>query len=108
TAQAFSISVWLNTSIKSGSLTPANNPPNMYVVTFDANNGAAFPGYGLGAAATLANNGPIVGEWDVDGHEAQATMFGNTAINDGTWHLYVATYQPAASTTLPTSAGKVY
>jgi hypothetical protein len=107
-AQPFTISAWVNISISSTSLTKADNPPNMYVTTFDANDGASFPGYGFGAAATLANNGPIVGEFDVDGHEAQASMFGSASLNDGNWHLLVATYAPTSSTSRPTSTGKTY
>jgi hypothetical protein len=108
TAQAFSLSCWINTSIPSTQLSTANNPPNMYMLTFDANDGASFPGYGFGVAATLANNGPIVAEFDVDGHEAQASMFGKTVINDGNWHLIVATYTPSSSTQYPTSTGMIY
>jgi hypothetical protein len=108
TAQPFTISCWINTSIPSTSLSTANNPPNMYAWTFDANDGASYPGYGFGAAATLANNGPIVGEWDVDGHNAQATMFGQKVINDGNWHLLTATYSPNLSTPYPKSTGQVY
>src|SRR5271157_1934378 len=94
TAQPFTVSCWVNVSIPSTSLTNANNPPNMYAWTFDANDGAAYPGYGFGAAATLANNGPIVGEWDVDGHNDQSTIFGKTTLNDGNWHLLTTTYVP--------------
>jgi hypothetical protein len=80
----------------------------MYMLTFDANDAASYPGYGFGVAATLANNGSIVAEFDVDGHEAQASMFGKTTINDGKWHLIVATYTPATSTQRPTSTGRIY
>jgi hypothetical protein len=90
TAQPFSVSCWVNITIPSTSLSGANNPPNMYMLTFDANDGASYPGYGFGVAATLANNGPIVTEFDVDGHNAQATMFGKKVINDGKWHFIVA------------------
>ncbi len=108
TAQPFTISTWVNVSIRSSSLTDSDNPPNMYVVTFDANDGASYPGYGFGAASTFANNGPITSEFDVDGHEAQASMFGSSIINDGQWHLLVATYTPASSTARPTSTGNIY
>jgi Concanavalin A-like lectin/glucanases superfamily/Putative Ig domain len=108
TAQAFSISCWINISISSSALSNANNPNNMYVVTFDANDGASYPGYGFGVAATLADNGPIVAEFDVDGHSAQASMFGKMVLNDGNWHLLVATYVPASSTARPTSTGNIY
>ena len=108
TAQPFTISCWVNISIPSTSLKSYDNPANMYVDTFDANDGASYPGYGLGAAATPAANGPIVGEFDVDGHQAQASMFGQTVLNDGNWHLLVATYTPASSTGLPTSTGMIY
>ena len=107
-AQPFTISCWVNITIPSTSLTTSDNPANMYVVTFDANDAASYPGYGLGAAATLAANGPITSELDVDGHEAQATMFGSSVINDGKWHLLVATYTPASSTVRPTSTGNIY
>ena len=108
TAQPFTVSCWVKITIPSTSLTKANNPPNMYAWTFDANDGAAFPGYGFGVAATLANNGPIVGEWDVDGHEAQATMFGKTTLNDGNWHLLTMTYVPDLTFGSVDSVGNIY
>jgi len=80
----------------------------MYMLTFDANDGAAFPGYGFGVASTLANNGPIVTEFDVDGHNDQSTMFGKTTINDGNWHLIVATYTPDLTFGSSDSVGKIY
>jgi hypothetical protein len=107
TAQPFTVSAWVNISIPSTSLTTANNPPNMYAWTFDANDGAAFPGYGFGAAATLANNGPIAGEWDVDGHQNQASMFGKTTLNDGNWHLLTDTYTPDLRFGSTDSVGKI-
>jgi len=108
TAQPFSLSCWVNISIPSTSIQSQNNPPNMYMVTFDANNGAAFPGYGFGVASTLADNGPIVAEFDVDGHEDQATMFGTIPLNDGKWHLIVATYTPDLTFGSTDSVGKIY
>ncbi len=109
TARPFSISAWVKVTISSSALSPNDNPKNMYVVAFDANTIAwAWPGYGLGAAATLADNGPITTELDVDGHQAQETMFGNKVINDGQWHLIVATYTPAASTATPASTAQIY
>src|SRR5436305_7899331 len=73
----------------------------MYMLTFDANDASWFPGYGFGVAATLAQNGPIVAEFDVDGHSGQQTMFGKTEINDGKWHLILPTYPPNLSTNSP-------
>jgi PKD repeat protein len=109
TARPFSLSVWVKVTISSSALSTNDNPKNMYVVTFDASTIAwAWPGYGLGAAATLADNGPITTELDVDGHQAQETMFGNKVINDGQWHLIVVTYTPAASTATPASTGQIY
>jgi methionine-rich copper-binding protein CopC len=108
TAQAFSLSAWVNISIPSTSINSQNNPPNMYMVTMDANNGAAYPGYGFGVASTLSNNGPIVAEFDVDGHEAQATMFGTKPLNDGQWHLIVATYTPDLTFGSVDRVGKIY
>ena len=35
-------------------------------------------------------------------------MFGSKVINDGNWHLLVATYTPAASTALPRSTAQIY
>jgi PKD repeat protein len=109
TAHPFSVSVWVNVTIPSFSLSPVNDPANMYIAAFDANTTQyAWPGYAIGAAATMSRTGPITTELDLDGHQAQQSMFGNKVINDGQWHLLVFTYTPNQSTTFPKSTGQIY
>jgi hypothetical protein len=92
TSKSFSIAAWVKVTIPPGQVDKANNPPNMYIVTFDCLDGASFPGYGFGCSMPNAQD-RIIAEWDVDGSGSQASIFGRVPINDGNWHHIVAVYE---------------
>src|SRR5262249_25555290 len=110
--QAFSIAAWVRITIGSSQLTNVDNPPNMYVYTFD-NPNPAYPGHSLAAARNFVDQGsssPVVTEFAVDSNAAQVSDFGNRKLNDGTWHQVVCVYQcpaGASQNTYPIT-GQVY
>lgn len=94
-SQAFSYAAWVRITINSSQLPTYNNPPNMYVYTFD-NPSAPYPGHSLAAARNFVDQGsasPIVTEFAVDSGSAQVSDFGNVKLNDGNWHQIVCVYQ---------------
>src|SRR5262249_26884198 len=106
----FTVTCWVKTTISASQLTTLNNPPNMYVYTFD-NPNPAYPGHALDLARQFAepDNGHIVTEFAVDSDAAQVSDFGNSIVNDGNWHLIAGVYPcPAGADQHTQINGSIY